>query len=924
MNVRQVNSMPVRAVGDQAYQIMLDQLLMPAVLFDRSSSQIQASNQTFRDFFAQDEQIEIEKHPLLERMLNEAQAVSSVLSNTLIVNHRTIRCITTPVRDEMAKALIFFEDISSEAQSEKNTALLYHLSLSLSTSSLSLKEKLQTAVGQILFEVEAYDCSVLLYDPVNQVLRPYAWGCADMTSSMDGSSSFKLGEGIAGFVAKQQKPLVVPNVLEDPRFVRRERDVEPVALLCLPLVNEGKFFGVLSISRRPGSTFADGELQLFITIAGRLAALIQSESMDEAMLNERTKLQQIQDTLADGTILYDPSMKILLANKAAEKILGFKQSIVGRHWDEILGEGMNRHSSYRLERNFDVKKAFARVMKTGKPITGSGTIISSPPRIIDITLAPVYDRQHRLTGVLSHFTDVTEIRSLQQKTEDRVRQLTNLFKISSVTGVDVSTIIQKILTLTLPLVDVSACRLYMLNQHTNQLVLKKNIGDSSAMPQPEHAYLDKLNQIVSSCKGETFKLKRGRDSQEILAVPILGQHSACLGVIVVSGKRGNAEFNADDARLLSMVAARVAMKIDNARLLAQVEDSRKRLEAIIDQSVDGILVTSPDQKIEIWNRALERLTGVKEKEARGQLVTILRDSFPDYEEFRHDDILEIRYSHKKTGATMWLGVAWSSIFSGDSVTGHVAILRDISRQKELEAAKNEFVATASHELRSPLTAIVGYLSMLKRGDAGQIINTQQAFFVDKAYQNAKRMVSLVEDILMTTRMDAGQIRYRKEHLDLVAIIDSVLTDLRFKAEEKHLRIGFDKAAAKPVFADQDGVHQVVTNLLNNAVKYTPNGGRILVHFELQKEGSKSVLVTAITDTGVGIEAGDYRKIFEKFGRVDNPLSVAAGGTGLGLYITKTIVEDLGGKIWVKSTKGKGSTFYFSLPLAERVGRERKQ
>lgn len=1047
--------------------LLLESIDVPAAIFNGTIFQ---PNQSLKDLLSQQILQELPVHEKIAQVIHELAILKSGVSFDLALEDKTYHCLASPLG---SGALIFFEDISTTFQSEKENALLYRLTLLFTENQRPVRELLQMAVDQILFELTIFDCSILLFDKKTGLLHSVAWGTTNLTSSMDGKQSFELGQGIAGQVALQRKPLVVPNILKDPRFFRRSTDTDALALLTVPLLHESELVGVMSLTRLPGRTFSDKEVQFFVTLASRLSLAIQADrlkrreqrqyelvrEMDilpnlavdygkllpyiadileanccalfeytenrelvmsdgtcslpinqkqleylrklisgparknpwilpkrpicslehaakgvifplmardqllgllyitnttwnrhftdadlalgsgivsqvatavgsaqfyEAVMEERNMMQQVLDSLKDGLVLYRPDMEVAMINQETRRLLGMKKDITGLSWNEALHEGARRYSAHRLVRHFDAYRFFEEAIQHGKTSTGLATLTSNPPRTLQIATGPVYDRRGEISGVLSHSWDITLMHKLQQQLSNQVKQLTSLFRISSVTGTDVNSLSRRILSYLPQLVPVNSGELFLGDKHGGKLQSYGVIGEKKLLKSLNPSIEEKIRLTIQKGKPQAYTVTDSqKQKHQLLVIPVDGQER-CIGVLVVIDKSDNASFTKDDINLLGVAINRLAVKVENIWLLAEVEESRKRLEAIIDQSVDGILVTDPDQRIEIWNKALERLTGVSEKEACGQLATELRSTFGDYQEFRHDDILEIRYIHKMTGKVMWLGVAWSSIYSGDTITGHVAILRDISRQKELEAAKNEFVATASHELRSPLTAIVGYLSMLKRGDAGQIINSQQAFFVDKAYQNAKRMVSLVEDILMTTRMDAGQIRYRKERLDIVPVIESVLSDIRFKAEEKQISTSFDKDGVSSVYADQDGVHQVLTNLINNAVKYTPSGGRIRVHFEKATEEGSPVLVTAITDTGVGIETNDYTKIFEKFGRVDNPLSVAAGGTGLGLYITKTIVEDLGGKIWVKSTKGEGSTFYFSLPVAEKPGRERKQ
>jgi PAS domain S-box-containing protein len=506
----------------------------------------------------------------------------------------------------------------------------------------------------------------------------------------------------------------------------------------------------------------------------------------------------------------------------------------------------------------------------------------------------------------------------------RVQQLTHLFKISSVTGFNSQQIIRRILRLTLDLLSVRSAQLVLRDSTQSDIASVDTSGDKVLAKAVAAKLKKKVDWVCENNQPIGLKVKPSKDAQpvHVLIVPVCGHQNVCLGTLIVIDKENHSYFSREDTNLLAIVATQIATKLDNAWLLNKIEEERNKFANIIDQSVDGIFVTDSEGRIEIWNRAAERLTGLTEAEVMGKSSQEIGDVVERLETVQIDDhINEIKIVNKQTDRQIWLGTAYAPISYNKQTTGYVCIIRDISRQKELERSKNDFVSTASHELRSPITAIVGYLSMLQRGDAGVITNRQQAFFVDKAYANAKRMVMLIEDILMTTRVENGQIRYSMESVHLADLIDTILADVRFKAEEKQIQISYDKKNETKVYTDKDAIIQVITNIVTNAIKYTPNKGHVHINFKQDKIDNQPVLITMIKDDGVGIDPADQEKVFEKFSRIDNPLSVSAGGTGLGLYITKTIIEELGGKIWIESEKGKGSTFYISLPVARRVAKK---
>jgi len=230
--------------------------------------------------------------------------------------------------------------------------------------------------------------------------------------------------------------------------------------------------------------------------------------------------------------------------------------------------------------------------------------------------------------------------------------------------------------------------------------------------------------------------------------------------------------------------------------------------------------------------------------------------------------------------------------------------------KELERLKDEFVFIAAHELRTPVTAIRGYAEML--GDVSQSLPEQGKEFVTRLQQSGARLATLVNDLLEVARSQAGRLKVETTPQDLVGIIQTTLAELTPLAKEKNHAVTFTPPANLPqVMADQAKLQEVLVNLVGNAIKYTPAGGGVEVSVEQQ--GSE--VATHIKDNGIGIGPEDQAKLFQRFFRVESEETKSIQGTGLGLFIVRQIVEHMNGKIWVESTKGQGSTFSFSLPVA---------
>ncbi len=233
--------------------------------------------------------------------------------------------------------------------------------------------------------------------------------------------------------------------------------------------------------------------------------------------------------------------------------------------------------------------------------------------------------------------------------------------------------------------------------------------------------------------------------------------------------------------------------------------------------------------------------------------------------------------------------------------------------RNLDEIKSGFISVVAHQLRTPLSGIKWTLNLLQNGDLGSLTEEQKNFLM-KAYESNDRMISLVNDLLGADRIDSGKARYTLLPLPLVSVIESVLFEMTPQATARGLTISFEKSRTPfpEVLADAERIRAVLQNLIENAVKYSRSGGAILVALS---QPSPEYAQVAIQDNGIGIPKEDQRNIFSRFFRAENAVKIETEGSGLGLYIAKSIVERHGGRIWFESPKGKGVTFAFTLPLA---------
>ncbi len=401
------------------------------------------------------------------------------------------------------------------------------------------------------------------------------------------------------------------------------------------------------------------------------------------------------------------------------------------------------------------------------------------------------------------------------------------------------------------------------------------------------------------------------DGSRLLAPMVARGHT--LGVLTfVRGARGRA-YGADDLGLAADVARRAALTLDAARLHHRVE-----LEAdaarVLAYVADGVFLVDRTGVIRLWNPAAEAVTGYSADAMIGRRPS---EAIPGWENFR-EQIPVAGEAGPATPETVWIetdeGQRWISISAVEFFGGTVYAFRDVTEAHRLEELKGDFVATASHELRTPLAAVYGAAQTLRRHDFA-LDEAGRERFVSMIVDEADRLSRIVNEILLATQLDGTGVDLSAELFDPRDLVNRVA-----EATRSHLRpeITLEVAASTPVpevAADRDKVRQVLVNLVDNAVKYSPSGGRV----ELSVEAVDGNVRFAVRDEGLGIPADEQERIFEKFYRLDPAMTRGVGGTGLGLYICHELVRRMGGRIWVESTHGEGSTFSFELPAAVPAG-----
>ncbi len=367
-------------------------------------------------------------------------------------------------------------------------------------------------------------------------------------------------------------------------------------------------------------------------------------------------------------------------------------------------------------------------------------------------------------------------------------------------------------------------------------------------------------------------------------------------------------LSGDEVRFISTLAADVALAVANARLFLQAEVGRQYLEAILSSTPDPVLVTDSSQRLRLVNPAAAETFGVATDQMLGR---------PVGEVFTHPDLIALLQGVGERDVAelrlddgrVYLATA-SAIRLDDRQVGQVCILRDVTYLKQMDEMKSDFVSTVSHDLRSPLTLMRGYATMLEM--VGEL-NDQQRTYLSKIVLGVENMSRLVNNLLDLGRIEAG-VGLNREKVLVQDLLEKVVGALQLYARQKEISLQVSLAEDAPAIIEADPalLHQAVYNLVENAIKYTPQGGQVKVRAARRGEH----LVFAVQDTGIGISLADQKRLFEKFFRSSQREARAQKGTGLGLAIVRSIAERHGGQVWVQSELGKGSTFFLSVPIRE--------
>jgi PAS domain S-box-containing protein len=700
--------------------------------------------------------------------------------------------------------------------------------------------------------------------------------------------------------------------------------------MCVPLVARDRALGAITfVSAESGRRYEESDLATAQDLARRAAISVDNARLFRAAEDSRRHAQEslaVVDAVFAaapvGLAFMDTNFRYVRVNEALAALNGVPvDEHFGRTLRDVLGE----------ELAAEIEPLHRQVLETGEPILDLDIERSLPAAPDDtrnwlVSYYPVLDVDDHKIGVGVVITDVSEREQARAAAERSRARLAVLAEASQTLAstLDYESTLASLASLLVPqfadwyavdILDDDGLFRRLAVVHSDPAKskwaeksrdlyppdLEEAEGTGRAARTGEAVLYRTISDelLASSTKDSAhYEILHELGMESAMVVPLTAAGRTFGGLMLVSSNPARL-YNEDDLEFAKHLGRRAAVAVDNARLYRAAEE-RARAAVVVQHVADGVLLVDQSGIIRLWNPAAEQITGLAAADTVGRSTA---EVFSPWEAIA--DLVAQTQPLEINGRELWLSITGVA-FEG----GTVYAFRDLTAERAVEKLKSDFVSTVSHELRTPLAAIYGAALTLRREDI-PLGEPQRSGLLEVIASESDRLARIVNDILWASRLESGTMQTTIEKCDGIEIARSVVDTARhYIPPNIQLAIKAPKKAPL-VAADPDKARQVLTNLVDNAVKYSPDGGKVTV--EVAVAGSQ--LRYAVRDEGLGVPPAEHRRIFEKFYRLDPNLTRGVGGTGLGLYISRELLERMGGRIWVESSGSGGSTFFAELPVA---------
>jgi PAS domain S-box-containing protein len=845
------------------------------------------------------------------------------------------------------------------------------------SATLDVQEALRRICRELVRLIGADTGGAYLLDVASGELRPCA-GYRVPKEMIETFLAMPIPLNDQGFrreVWESRRPVFSDDVGADPRFgfelFRRFRHQSG---LVLPLLLDDAVAGAFYFAWRTAKkVFKPRDLTLAENVAAQVAVLIRHARVFEQAERERRQLGALYEISRELAAAEDTDQILSLLVNEATTLLGVEAAgirlvegaeLVVRALTDSARPVMSR-ARIRLHQGLS-----GAVVTTARPVIiadiaadtridqtdrqgavqhGFHGCLGVPLHIQGCVIGclNVYAKSRRqfsaedvsLLSVLGDHASLA-IHKARLYAESRAQQAeaTKLYEVTAhlTATLDLDSVLDQIVTKTVDLLGCDASGVYVPDEARGGLAFRRGLHLDETLTR------DLIVNIGEGVAGRAFQQRRPvstsdrladqglrytptaaeliqRAPRAYLAVPI-GVREEVLGVLVAYFFEPH-QFSEKEIQLLSSLAAHTAIAMDNARHYEEVRLQQSRLSQIFDSTSDGMLLMDPDGRVQTANRRAGDLLAVTATDLVGieltellawhraegsdyqRMFTALR-SFVDDPDRGGEGDLELRALRRI--------LHWVSQPTKDSTgtpSGFTLTFHDVTHEREVSQMKSDFVSFVTHQLRTPLAGIKWMLELAAQDPD---LPAEPASYVQDAREAAQRLIQLVNDLLDISRLERGKLTVALKPVDLGALTREVLAETAVLVQEKRHRVSLSGDAPGPAaMADEQLLRQVVVNLVSNAIKYTPEGGTIDVRLERDPDA----LRWSIRDSGIGIPLASQPKLFEKFYRAENVVTLETEGTGLGLYLVRLIMEQLGGRVWCESEEGAGAIFLFTLPLA---------
>lgn len=843
--------------------------------------------------------------------------------------------------------------------------LLYSISREL-TAQLDLRELLQRILRLTLEAVGAPNGSILVLDEAGEVTE----GALAFEGRVHDHSAEQLRDtfehGLAGWVVANREAALVEDTRSDPRWLQKPGDESPResrSAISVPLLARGRIVGVLTLVRpRPGH-FTQEDLALLTAIADQAGVAVSNAHLFRAEQERRRFASTLQEIARTINTTLDPKVVFDQILEQLERVIDFDSASIFLIEDSELRAV--------AARGFEAPDAVLNLaIPLGSGVLGMEVFETRKPLVIDDVQQeegwiqtpelPEADKVHgwigaplivrdRVVGMLNvdsqrpgaygpaevdmvaAFADQAAIAVanalLYSESERRVRSMTTLTETARVVtaSLDLEEVLQRITDRTMESLDVEAASLALIDEESGELVFRVASGKSAErvvgmrlgagqglagwvlkheepLIVPDAQTDERFNRQVDEVLGFT--------TRGMACAPIRGQNRT-IGVLeAVNPHHG--EFDAEQLELLLGIAGLAGTAIVHAQLFSEIQAARQRYASLFEDSVDPILITDLQGVVSDANLRAETFLGYARSDLPGMDIRALHETAdkplpPDLSDLKPGETLsyDSRAVHAD-GRALPIEVHVKRIEIGGESTLQW-IFRDISERLELAELRTDLTSMIFHDLRSPLGNIISSLEVMDASLPEEDETLRSVLAI--AARSSRRASRLVESLLDLDRLEADKTVLNKAPASIKTLIAEAVEEVHPTAEAKGQMLHMNLAKRLPMVPmDVEMIRRVMINLLENAIKYTRGGGTIGVAVSVEE----AFLSVSVSDSGPGISPADRERIFEKFTRLkreDRPK-----GIGLGLAFCRLAVEAHGGRIWVDSEEGKGSTFTFTLPV----------